>query len=563
MSYDAGDRIHADEAVFYELEIARGRLQAIADDAGTVLARTAASNVVREAKDFACAVMTPDGHTVVQSRESIPVFLSTMTHTWQAMSDRQSMADLEPGDVLATNDPWMGTGQLNDLTLIAPVFSGAEIVGYAAAVAHLTDVGGTGLLGHATQVFEEGLRLPVFKLSKAGEIEQLALDIISANVRRPADVLGDVHAMLNAISVMTSQLHGISEELGSARLIRAYDELERRTERHLRERIAALPDGTHTATLSPSGGFTVPFVLAVRATVAGDHLTLDFEGSSDQVKQGINSSISFTRAYALYGCKCLLAPDAPLNEGIFRPISIVAPPGTIVNSAFPAAGSARSDVGHYLPTLIYRALAEVAGDAIIGECGAPRASLVLRGTSPDESMFSMSITCAGGFGARSDKDGLSGVPFPTNVRGVAIEMLELYNPILFEEKELAVDTGGAGQWRGGLGQRLSVRVVGSDCEGFVRVQWTEQGPHGVHGGESGGRGLVRVNGEDAPMGRVMALHTDDVVTVQSPGSGGFGPPQAREPERVEADVRRGYVSPEAARAIYGWAGTAAPSGSAG
>jgi N-methylhydantoinase B len=543
----------ATPAEFYELEIARGRLQAVVDEAAAVLVRTAYSNVVREAKDFACAILTPEGHTVVQSQESIPVFMGTMTHTWRGMAEHIDMNALAPGDVVATNDPWLGTGQLNDFTLIAPVFSGGRVVGFTGVVAHLSDIGGTGHLGHGSQMFEEGVRFPVFKLAEAGRLNSLALAMLEANVRVPEDVLGDLNAMLNSGTVMNTHLATLAGEFGTNRLIRVYRELESRTERFLRQAIRELPDGEYSASISSEGASTAPFTLALTVNVSGDELTLDYAGTTAQVNEGINSTMSYTIAYSLYACKCLLAPGLPLNEGMFRPIRFEAPPGSIINSTFPAPGSGRSTVGHFLPTLIFRAFHRMEPDKLIAECGAPRAGVTLRGSTPGtDAPYAARFSAIGGYGARVGKDGLSAVSFPTNVRPIPIEMLELDNPILFESADLVTDSGGPGRFRGGLGQRLSVRVLSDDTEAFIRAQWTEQAPGGISGGLPGGRAMVDVNGE--PISRVekpIALRSGDVVTVASAGSGGHGLPSQRDPARLQADIRNGYVSPQAAERAYG------------
>lgn len=544
------------DSSFYEFEVVRGRFQAVVDEAAAVLMRTAFSNIVRESKDFACAVLQPNGHTVVQSQQSIPLFMGSMTNTWRGMSLTPAAEGLQDGDVLATNDPWLGTGHLNDITLIAPVFHEGEMVALTGVVAHVSDIGGSGHLGQGSQMFEEGIRLPVLKLVDQGKINTLVLDILSANVRLPDEVLGDVNAMLNATAVINRQVRGLFYELGTSHVHYVAESLEERTEEYLRSVISRIPDGTYGAELSTDGGTTAPFEIKLKVLVSGDEMVLDFEGTSPQVEEGINSTRSFSYAYSLYACKCLLAPDLPLNEGIFRPIQFQAPPGCIVNSKFPAAGSGRSTVGHFLPTIIYRALAEILPERIIAECGAPRATVTMRGVvGEDEGPFSARFSCAGGFGARAHKDGLSALSFPTNTQPIPIELLEANNPLIFDEAELIPDSGGAGQFRGGLGQRMSLRVLADHCSAFVRVQWVSEAPRGVAGGSNGGKAAVVLNGEDVGKpGAPVQLTTGDVFTVQSPGSGGYGDPHKRDPERVKQDMKDGYISSAEAQRYHGYTG---------
>jgi N-methylhydantoinase B len=542
-----------DQSAFYVLEVLRGRLQSIVDEAGTALLRTAFSNGVREAHDFACAVMTSDGHTVVQSQQSIPAFIGTMTHTWRAMKQHYpAFENLKSGDVLATNDPWWGTGQLNDITIIEPIFDDEALIGFAGVVAHHTDVGGRGHVGAGTQVFEEGFRLPVLKLATATGIDSTVVEIISANVRLPNELLGDLSAMLNASAVMNRQLAILTREVGGEQMRRLCDELEMRSERYMRRVITALPDGQYQASMESRRDMTAPFSIQLTLTVAGDQILMDFAGSSDQVDEGINSCYSYSYAYAMYGCKCLLAPDLPFNDGLLRPVTFQAPEGSVVHCRFPAASSGRSTVGHHLPGLIFQALVDAMPAASIAQCGAPPPALSLRGSDARRNaMFAASLYGGGGFGARARKDGPSALTFPTNVQTVSIEMMETYNPILFVEKELVCDSGGAGQFRGGLGQRIAFKLLANRAEVYVRAQWLSRSPKGVKGGRPGGQAAVELNGKKlSKLTRALSLQMDDVVAWQSPGGGGYGSPTLRDRSAIEADVRGGYVSLTAADRIY-------------
>jgi N-methylhydantoinase B len=544
----------ATDAAFYELEIVRGRLQATVDEAGAALLRTAFSNVVREAHDFACAILTPEGHTVVQSQQSIPVFIGTMGSTWRAMKSLYTgFANLRPGDVLATNDPWIGTGQLNDITMMAPVFIGDRVIGFAGVVAHHTDIGGRGhIIGGSAQVFEEGLRLPVLKLGSASGLDPTIADIIAWNVRLPNEALGDLNAMLNGAAVISKRLASLASELGSDRLLEMCRELESRAEAFMRQAVSQVPDGTYRSRMNSVGGPNAPFSIDLQIEVMADAMVLDLDGTPE-VSEGINSTYPYTYAYAMYGCKCLLAPELPFNDGLFRPMTLRAREGTVVNCRFPAPTSGRSTIGHHLPMLIFNALTEAMPEATIAECGNPQPILSLRGTHPDTgAMFATSLSAFGGYGARAHKDGIAAFSFPTNVTAVSAEVMEMYSPLMFIERELICDSGGPGTNRGGLGQRIAVRLLADQADAYARAQWVTRGPRGVRRGSAGGRTSVRVNGKKVPrLARSITLRRDDIATVESAGGGGYGPARRRSRAAVLDDVRLGYVSPAQARGVYG------------
>jgi len=256
----------------------------------------------------------------------------------------------------------------------------------------------------------------------------------------------------------------------------------------------------------------------------------------------------------MFGCKCLLAPELPYNDGLFRPIALLAPEGTVANCNFPAPTSGRSTIGHFLPMLVFNALADALPEDVIAECGNPQPIVSLGGSRPDTgAMFRTSMSAYGGYGARAHKDGISANSFPTNVQSVSVEMTEIYYPLLFLERELIPDSGGPGTYRGGLGQRLVFCVLTDKANAYVRAQWVSSGPHGVRGGHVGGRTSVAVNGRKVVrLDRAMTLQRGDIATVASAGSGGYGPPDRRDRGAVEADVRNGYVTPAQARRAYGW-----------
>jgi N-methylhydantoinase B len=550
----AGGRspLEGGRATFIDVEIVRGRLQSVVDEAGAILMRTAFSSIVRESKDFACAILTRKGHMVVQSAQSIPAFLGTMTPTATSILEAFPIGEWQPDDVVGTNDPWLGTGHLFDFTILSPVFVEGGVVAFAAVSAHLPDIGGRGRDAGARDVFEEGLRIPPTRFATRKGIDPLLATILQANVRLPHEVMGDLSALLNAGKIITARLSGLCGELSVARFDESCAILEERTEMYVRGAIAAIPDGTYTASLKDEPFGSLTFGIEVCVEVKGDILRIDFAGTSPQVPAGINVAYCFTRSYAAYGMKCLLAPGLPLNEGILRPIHISAPVGCILNSQFPAAGSARSSVGHFIPTLLFKAIARALPHDCIGECGSPRPVVNLRGSDATHGAFSPLIIAAGGFGARSTKDGPACVAFPTNTEAAPIEMVELTTPFLFEEKELIMDSGGPGMFRGGLGQRVTLRCLTTEADAFVRIQRLTRPAEGILGGGAGRCARLLVNGNSVtdPLRRI-GLGVNDRLTVESPGAGGYGRAQERTRSSVAGDVLDGYVSAEAAREEYG------------
>jgi N-methylhydantoinase B len=526
----------------FATEILRGRLQAIVDEAGAALIRTAFSPIIREAKDFACAILTAEGRTVVQSAQSIPVFLGTMGQSAREILRRFPPSSLRPGDVVLTNDPWVGTGHLFDFTALSPIFVDDELAAFAGVVAHVPDVGGTAYAVGARDVFEEGLRIPPAKVVSSSGIDPLFVEIVRANVRVPDQVLGDLSAVLNSAAVIVARTSQICRETSTSTFQELCGSLEHRTEAFLRDEIGSMADGAHSSSVVGDGIDGKPFEIHVRVGVDGDTLSVDYDGSSPQVPAAINSCLAYTQAYTVYALKCVLAPRVPFNDGLLGPLKITAPEGSIVHSRFPAAGALRNLVGHFIPAVVFEALGALRGGPVIAECGAPRPILNLSGEHGGE-RFVIPVLAMGGFGARRDRDGPSCMAFPTNTESVPVEVIEATGPVRVEEKELISDSGGHGARRGGLGQRITIRALIDDVEVRVAAQRLEHGPRGVRGGGHGSptRALL----DTKPVERVderIVLARGSTITIESPGGGGFGPAAERPRDLMEADIENGYVT---------------------
>jgi N-methylhydantoinase B len=546
------------------VEVIGNRLLSIVDEQQAALIRTAFSTIVRESEDLACGVFDARGYMVAQSLTGTPGHINAMATGMRHIV--AAAAGAVPGDVFVTNDPWLTSGQVNDFTVATPVFHDGRLVGWFANCCHSPDVGGRVLSGDASEVFEEGLRVPIMKLHRAGEPNEELLDIVRANVRTPDETVGDLYAQTACNEVGARRLVELLEEAGLETLEPVADEIVGRSERAMREAIRELRDGVYEAETTSDGIDGEAVRLHATVTVAGDEVTIDFAGSSPQSRRGINVVLNYTHAYASFALKAALAPEVPHNEGSFRPVHVTAPPGSILNALPPAAVGSRHVIGHFLPGVIFLALADaLPGRLIAGGADSVWLS-VIRGRLTERDWFSLSIFQAGGTGARAEKDGLSATGFPTGVAGVPAEVIETLTPLVQHRRELRPDSGGAGRARGGLGQltELSCRS-GDEWQISAMIDRTRFPGPPLEGGREGALGEFRrgggvgsteppesgAGGEALPPKRLVRLAADDRIHLNTPGGSGYGDPAGRDPQLVLRDVVDGYVSPEAAERDYG------------
>lgn len=535
------------------LDVLWNRLIATVNEQAAALMRSSFTSIVREAGDLSAGVFDRRGRMVAQAVTGTPGHINSMATGMVHFLARFPVDSLRPGDVLVTNDPWKTASQLNDITVATPVFRGGRVVALFANTCHALDIGGRGLSADARSVFEEGLYIPVMKLHDAGRPVEPLYELIAANVRTPEEVLGDLHSQVVGNEVGARQLLRFLDEFGLADIEALADEVIARSERAMRERIAALPDGEYRSVLAIDG-FDRPIEIHAAVRVAGDELTVDFTGSSGPVPLGVNVCLNYTRAYTTYGIKCVISPDVPNNEGSFRPVRVTAPEGSILNARFPAPVAGRHLVGHFLPSAVMAALAQALPDRVMapGFDGLWDTHItgVARGTGRH---FSFTWFSAGGTGALRGQDGLSATAFPSGVAGVAVEVIETLAPLVVRRRELRPDSGGPGTSRGGLGQTMEVEVLTDEPYVFSGLYERTRFPApGLQGGQPGAPGRVTAShGIPLVPKASQVLPPDTVVTLELPGGGGFGPPWARDPARVLEDVREGYVSLEQARAAYG------------
>ena len=397
--------------------------------------------------------------------------------------DRFPPERLRDGDVLITNDPWMTAGQINDLTIATPVYRDGRLIAWFASCCHSPDIGGRILSAAATEVFEEGLRLPIMRLRTAEGPDEVLEELIRANVRTPDETMGDIYAQVSANQVGARALNAMMDELGLDELDTVAAEIMRRSEEALRAALRALPDASHEAVFRTDGFGDDDLTLRVRVTIAGDEIHVDYEGSSPQSRYGINVVLNYTSAYTSFAVKAALAPDVPHNAGSFRPVTTTAPRGSVLNCVDPAPVASRHLVGHFLPSLLFEALRPTVGDLPAASADALWMT-VWRGADVDEVRpFALTTFGAGGSGGRHDKDGLTTTGFPTGVRAAPTEVVETLSPLVQRRRELRPDSAGAGRTRGGLGQVVEMGRTGSS--GLERQR--QRRPGGPRGAGRRGR----------------------------------------------------------------------------
>ena len=537
------------------LEILWSRFIAVADEAATTLVRTSFSPTVRESNDYACVLFDAAGHAIAENTIGIPSFNMTLSRTLAHFLQMRPLHSWRPGDVGITNDPWLATGHLPDVTIVAPIFIGERLVAWSGSVAHMVDIGGIPWSADGRQVFEEGLRIPPMMLFREGKPNEDLLQLIRANNRLPDQVIGDLMAMVSAGRIGEARLVELMSEVGVEDLTEISAEIRSRAERSMRAAIKAIPDGTYRSALDMDGAPDEPIHLEVTVTVAGDEMTVDYAGTSPQVLGALNTVMNYTEAYSCYPLKCLLDPTTPRNDGSYKPIRVTAPEGSILNPRFPAAVNARQLVGHVLSGMLFDALSTAIPQRIIGESGsAPTLRCVVSGIAASGLPFSSILFLNGGMGARPDIDGLATTCFPSTVMAGAMEAVEAVSPLRIWRKEFAVDSGGAGRFRGGLGQELEVEVL-SATSAIVSlfVERTRNPARGVVGGKQGGGSRVEINGkcDGFPLKGRSRIAAGDRIFVRYSGGGGYGDPRERDRDAVRADVEAGIVSAQAARDVYG------------
>jgi N-methylhydantoinase B len=530
------------------------KLITIVDEAQATLLRTAFSRIVTDAWDFSCALFDTKGRMIAQGRHGLPQFTGCMSFAIADFLEAFPIETLEPGDSLITTDPWIGASQINDVFFLTPIFRNRRVVAFAMNVSHSPDVGGRLLSADSKEVFEEGFRLPIVKLYKAGKPNDDLFRIIRMNVRVPDIVIGDLEAQLAANVITERRLVAFMDAQGLDDLDPLFEEIWIRSDRAMAEAISAMPDGRYEGE-AETDGFDTPLTLKCAITIDGENLHVDCTGSSPQDQFGINTTKRWSFAEIAFGCICVARPSSPVNGATLARIGYTVPAGTVINATFPSALGGRALVAMYLPSLVIRTLSQAMPDRTNAETGAPPHLTAYMGAGNGGRRFVDIMFANGGLGARPTADGVSSLGFPANISGVPVEVTENEKPLIFLDKELATDSGGAGTFRGGLGHVLTVKSTSDQKMTFaLRLDRTQHPTIGVHGGRHGAPSHVTINGEPAHPKKTRELFNGDIYSVQCAGGAGYGNPAQRDRAAVAQDVADGYVSREAARKNYGWDG---------
>ncbi|WP_021593917.1 MULTISPECIES: hydantoinase B/oxoprolinase family protein [Actinomadura] len=525
------------------LEVQWDRLSAATDEAAYAMLRSAFSTIIRESNDYTVVVMDRRGRTMAETRAGIPAFAGLVGSLTRLLLERMPAETWRDGDCVITNDPWIATGHLPDVSMIAPLFHRGRLVGFTGSAAHLPDIGGTG--GLSTDLIGEGVLIPPLHLYRAGEVQSGVKDLLLANVRMPDQVWGDLQAQATAHAVCRRRALEFLEEFGEPDFERFAAAVHTLTDDAMRAAVRAIPDGRYTSTVDADGLPGRPTHIACAVTVAGDSITIDYTGTSAQVDFPTNCTLNYTRAYSMYPLKLVLDPATRTNHGSYLAMSLVAPEGTIVNPRFPVPVIARHLTGHLLSCAIYRALAPVLPDQVIADSGgAPALRVRFTGQDDDGRPWALMLFANAGMGASAHTDGLSTTAFPTNSGTGSIEAMEAAAPLRIVRKGLRRDSGGPGMYRGGLGQVVEVANPTSRPVqvGLLGDRQTQAARGVLGGGDGATASAVLGSGEIVPLKTVTTLPPGESITISFPGGGGYGDPALRDPAAHAHDVAMGYVS---------------------
>lgn len=527
------------------MQVMWNRLISVVEEQALTLLRTAFSTSVREAGDLSAGVFDPEGRMLAQAVTGTPGHVNTMAEAVLHFIAEIPREEMYPGDTYATNDPWKGTGHLHDITMVSPSFKGDELVGFFACTAHVVDVGGRGFGADGKSVYEEGIQIPIMKFAERGAVNKDLLKILRLNVRQSDQVVGDFYALAACNDVGHNRLIEMLEEIGLPNLDTLGEFIFTRTAAAVKERLAALPKGSWTNDML-TDGYDAPVRLQAKVTISDDGVLVDFDGTSGMSKWGINCPMIYTKAYASYAIKCVVAPDIPNNSASLAAFDVTSPVN-IVNAERPAPVSVRHVIGHMVPDVVLGALAQALPGQVQAEgAGAlwnihisARPAAGQQGRRAEVLMFN-----SGGMGARPTLDGLGATAFPSGVHTMPIEATEHTGPIIIWRKELRPDSGGDGEMRGGLGQIIEIAPMeGHEFDFSAMFDRVGTPARGRDGGQDGAAGRVELDDgtvmrpkgwQHVPAGRRLIL--------QAPGGGGFGDPARRSNEARSDDVLKGYVT---------------------
>lgn len=519
------------------------KLIALMDETSQTLVHSAFSTLIRVNNDYACVVSDAKGQLLAQSSYSIPSFIGTIPFSLRSMLQKFPPKDLHPGDVLITNDPWLGTGHLNDISVAMPIFYKKSFIGFVANVAHHDDIGGSSS-PHASEHFEEGLLIPIVKLMEKGRENPAVKDIIKANVRSPEINMGDLSAQIASLHAGSAKVCELLEDEGLDDLEYLSREIIGRSEAAMRQNIRDfLKEGRYESEVY-ADGFEEPLRIKATITVKDGSVAVDYTGTCQQIDKAANSVMNYTYSYTAYALKCILDPTMPNNDGSIRPVTVTAPEGTLVNPRRPAAVWGRHTTGHYFPAVIFNALCQAVPDKVMAESGScPIWTAWFRAKRESGKDIFNGFFMNGGHGAHPTFDGAHTMSFPTNISNTPTEMFENLMPIRILTRELIPDSCGAGKYRGGCGQEISFQI---ESDSRVQVAFRNDRiinpTRGMLGGVSGKKGKILLNGAPQAGKSILSLKKGDVIRFCTPGGAGMFPPKERDPNLLGEDLRNGIIT---------------------
>ncbi len=534
------------------------RMISVVEEQAQALVRTAFSTSVREAGDLSAGVYNEAGDMLAQAVTGTPGHVNAMADAVSHFIRRIGRDNMFEGDVYLTNDPWEGTGHKHDITVVTPSFHKGTLIGFFACTAHVTDIGGRGFGADANDVHEEGLYLPIMKFADRGAVDQTLLALIRGNVREPDQLVGDIYALANCNEIGHRRLIDMVKEFELADLAGISEFILTNSREATLARINALTPGEAEGHLRIDG-YDTPIDLHVTLSIEKDRILSDWAGTSGLDKKGINVPLVYTKAYACYALKCAIAPEIPNNAASLAPFEITAPDNSIVNAKFPAPVALRHVIGHMVPDTVYNALDKLLPNTVPAE-GAGclcnfQVSLRPRmdGKAPEDAVRAEVLTFnSGGSGARPTLDGMNATAFPSGVMTMPVEATEQVGPVLIWRKELRPDSGGAGEFRGGLGQYMDVGArEGHEFDISLMLDRVDHPAQGRReGGAGGATRLARSDGEAVRGKGKQFIPHGTVVQMGFPGGAGYGNPSRRDPAHVKRDLALGYITPEHAAEHY-------------
>jgi len=537
-------------------QIMWNRLIAVVEEQATTLVRTAFSTSVREAGDLSAGLFDRRARMMAQAVTGTPGHVNAMAESVAHFVREIGEQNIFEGDVYLTNDPWLGTGHLHDITVVSPTFRDGVHIGFFACTAHVVDVGGRGFGPDANEVYEEGILIPIMKFAERGTVSADLIRIVRANVREPVQLIGDLYSLAACNEAGDRRLQDMLNEFASEDLEALSDFIYDTSRAATHVAIANVPDGRYGNEMQVDG-YDAPVQMVVELVIEDDQLSADFTGTSGMSRFGVNVPEVYTRAYGCFGLKCAIAPHVPNNTGSLEPFHISAPEGCILAARRPAPVSVRHILGHFIPDLVLGALHKAMPGTVPAEGASALWNIQIssRPSDPNSGLPNSEVLMfhSGGTGARPATDGLSATAFPSGVSTMSVEATEHVSPIIVWRKDLREGSGGAGACRGGLGQTVEIEPrEGYDFYFNAMFDRVENAARGRDGGSSGDQGLVELTDGTEMRGKGRQLvENGKRLRLRLPGGGGYGNPAERPTEKVQADLTGEYITQRQAREDYG------------